>query len=81
MKSKIVAKWKVVMDLDPQIFVEEGRIVENTRLLPGKINGGDDRMLYDANVLKRCFEKFVTGELKAKYPFTYYKIDLEVKFI
>lgn len=81
MKSKIVAKWKVVMDLNPPIFVEEGKIVENTRLLPGKINGGDDRMLYDDDILKQCFEKFMADKLKSKYPFSYHKIDLEVKFI
>lgn len=81
MKSKIVAKWKVVMDLNPPIFVEEGKIVENTRLLPGKINGGDDRMMYDANVLKQSFEKFMADKLKAKYPYSYHKTELEVKFV
>lgn len=80
MKNKIAARWKVVMDLNPPIFVEEGKIVENTRLLPSKINGGDDRMHYDANVLKQSFEKVIADKLKAKYPFSYHKIDLEVKF-
>ncbi len=81
MKNKIAAKWKVVMDLNPPIFVEEGKIVENTRLLPGKIGGGDDRMQYDADVLKQSFEKAMADKLKAKYPFSYHKIDLEVKFV